>query len=335
MKFLPTTPVMGDPMKAWMLNTADMSLSQQEVALPQPGPWQMRISVRSAAMNRGEFLPVPKQAAAWKMAGIEAAGVVDAVGEGVTQFAPGDRVMGRVIGGFAEFALIDQRDAMRVPANLDWHAAAALPIAAWVAYDMVMAEGALRQGETMLVTGIASGVGVACLQLAKALGARVIGSSGSPAKLDRLRALGLDLGIATRGGDFVEEVAAFAGPAGVDLAIDSVGGVPFPACVACLGYMGRLAIVGYVDGVFKAEIDLAAVHRKRLKIFGVSNAMRTAAQREATVSGFVRDVLPWVAEGRIVPLVDRVLPFAATAEAAQAMLADAHVGKIVVQVRAD
>jgi NADPH:quinone reductase-like Zn-dependent oxidoreductase len=283
-------------------------------------------------MNRGEFVHLPKQAARLKIAGIEASGVVEAVGEGVTQFAPGDRVMGRAIGGFAQFALIDQRDAMHVPANLDWHAAAALPIAAWVAYDMVMAEGALQKGQTMLVAGITSGVGVACLQIAKALGARVIGTSGSPAKLDRLRALGLDLGIATRGGDFLEEVASYTGPTGVDLAIDSVGGTPFASCLACLGYMGRLAVVGYVDGVFKAEMDLAAVHRKRLKIFGVSNAMRTPAQREATVLGFVRDVLPWVADGRIVPLVDRVLPFEATPEAMQAMLADAHVGKIVVEV---
>lgn len=322
-------------MKAWMLDTTDLSLSQQEVARPEPGPWQMRVSVRSAAMNRGEFLHLPKQSAQFKLAGIEAAGVVEAVGEAVTQFAPGDRVMGRAVGGFAECALIDQRDAMHVPASLDWHLAAALPIASLVAYDMVMAEGALQQGETMLVTGIASGVGVACLQIAKALGARVIGTSGSPDKLKRLRAMGLDLGIATRGGDFAQEVATFTGAAGVDLAIDSVGGTPFPACLASLGYMGRLAIVGYVDGVFKAEIDLGAVHRKRLKIFGVSNALRTAAQREATIRGFVRDVLPWVAEGRIVPLVDRVLPFEATPEALQAMLADAHVGKIVVQVSAD
>lgn len=322
-------------MKAWMLNTTDMSLSQHEVDRPTPGPRQMRIRVRSAAMNRGEFLPGPKAATALKMAGIEAAGVVEDVGEGVTRFAPGDRVMGRVVGGFAECALLDERDAMRVPDRLDWHAAAALPIAAWVAYDMVMVEGALQKGETMLVTGIASGVGVACLQLAKAVGARVIGTSGSRAKLDRLQALGLDLGIVSRGGDFLEEAAAFAGPAGVDLAIDSVGGVPFPACLACLGYMGRLAIVGYVDGVLQAEIDLAAVHRKRLKIFGVSNAMRTAAQREATVSGFVRDVLPWVADGRIVPVVDRVLPFDDTPLAAQAMLSDAHVGKIVVEVSTD
>jgi NADPH:quinone reductase-like Zn-dependent oxidoreductase len=322
-------------MKAWMLDTTDLTLSPKEMAQPEPGPHQMRVRVRSAAMNRGEFVHLPKQTARFKVAGIEAAGVVEAVGEGVVRFAPGDRVMGRAIGGFAELALIDQRDAMHVPANLSWHAAAALPIAAWVAYDMVMAEGALQQGETMLVAGIASGVGVACLQIAKALGARVVGTSGSPAKLDRLRELGLDLGIATRGGDFVDEVAAFAGPAGVNLAIDSVGGTPFPACLACLGYMGRLAGVGYVDGVFKTELDLAALHRKRLKIFGVSNAMRTAAQREATVSGFVRDVLPWVAEGRIVPLIDRVLPFEQTPEALQAMLADVHVGKIVVEVSAD
>ncbi|MEN9774260.1 MAG: hypothetical protein RL322_1330 [Pseudomonadota bacterium] len=322
-------------MKAWMIDPKDLSLSLQDAPLPQAGPGQLLVRVHSAAMNRGELLSGSKKASQAKIAGIEAAGVVESVGAGVERFKAGDRVTGRAAGGFAPFTVIDHRDAVPVPLGLSWHAAAALPIAGLVAYDMVVAEGGLRSGETLLVLGIASGVGVASLQIAKALGAKVIGTSGSDSKLDRLRGLGLDLGIATRSVDFVDPVQQFTGGAGVDLVIDSIGGTPFAAGLSCLGYMGRLAIVGHVDGVFKAEIDLAAVHRKRLKVFGVSNAMRTAAQREETVAGFIRDVMPHVTSGRIVPLIDRVLGFDAVPEAHRIMQADTHVGKIVVSVNED
>jgi NADPH2:quinone reductase len=319
-------------MKAWMLDPSDLSVSLSELEPPQPGPGQLRIRVFSAAMNRGELLQGSKRTTQPKVAGMEAAGVVEAVGPDVTRFAPGDRVTGRAAGGFAEYTLMDHRDAIPVPSTTDWDDAAALPIAGLVAYDMLVPEGELSRGQTLLVTGIASGVGVACLQMAKALGARVIGTSGSAAKLERLKSAGLDLGIATRGSDFVDQVTAFTENRGVDLAVDTVGGSQFPACLASLGYMGRLAIVGHVDGVMKAEVDLGALHRKRLRIFGVSNAMRTAAQREATVAGFIRDIMPRVASGQIKPLIDRTLPFDAVPEAHRAMMADAHVGKIIIRV---
>jgi NADPH2:quinone reductase len=266
-------------MKAWMLNPNDLSLELQDIARPAPGPGQMLVRVHSAAMNRGELLAGGKRAAQPKVAGIESAGVVEALGSDVAGFAVGDRVMGRAAGGFAEYTLIDYRDAIAVPESLDWLCAAALPIASLVAYDMLIPEGELQSGQTLLVTGVTSGVGVACLQIAKAMGAHVIGTSGSQAKLERLKPLGLDLAIATRGADFVEAVTAHTEGRGVDLAISSVGGTQFASCLSCLGYMGRLAIVGHVDGVLHANIDLGAVHRKRLRVFGVSNALRTAATR--------------------------------------------------------
>jgi len=319
-------------MKAWMLEPNDLSLKLAEIDRPSPGPGQMLVRVHSAAMNRGELLQGAKKTTQAKVSGIESAGVVEAVGAGVSAFSVGDRVMGRAMGGFAEYTLIDHRDAIGVPDSLDWLSAAALPIASLVAYDMLIPEGGLESGQTLLVTGIASGVGVACLQIATAMGARVIGTSGSAAKLERLKPLGLELGVATRGDDFVDQVMAQTEGRGVDLAIDSVGGSQFASCLNCLGYMGRLAIVGHVDGIFTAPIDLGAVHRKRLRVFGVSNAMRTAAQREATVAGFIRDVMPMVADGRIKPLIDRVLPFSEVPQAQRAMLDNIHVGKIVVSM---
>jgi NADPH:quinone reductase-like Zn-dependent oxidoreductase len=239
--------------------------------------------------------------------------------------------MGRAPGGFAELAVIDAREAMRVPERLGWEEAASVPLVFLVAYDMLVANGELKPSEWLLVTGVSSGVGVASLQTAKAIGARVIGTSGSQAKLDRLKALGLDLGIATRAADFAPAALAASGGKGVDLAVNTVGGTVFAECVRALGYRGRLATVGYLDGVMSAQIDLDALHSKRLRLFGVSNKLRSIAERAETARGFVRDILPAFADGRIRPLVDRVFAFDELPAAKAYMESDAQVGKIVVR----
>lgn len=182
----------------------------------------------------------------------------------------------------------------------------------------------------MLVTAVASGVGVACLQIGKALGAKVIGTSGSAAKLDALRKVGLDEGIVTRGADFVEAVKRFTDGKGVQLAINNVGGSVFDALMQSLAYMGRLAQVGHVDGIKRAEIDVDDLHSRRLKLFGVSNRYRTAEQRAQTIDGFIRDMLPLVRDGRLKPLIDAVFPFAQLPQAVERMKADTHVGKIAI-----
>ena len=151
----------------------------------------------------------------------------------------------------------------------------------------------------MLVNAVASGVGVACLQIGKALGAKVIGTSGSASKLDALRKAGLDEGILTRGSDFVEAVKRFTDGKGVQLAINNIGGSVFEALMQSLAYMGRLAQVGHVDGVKHAQIDVDDLHSRRLKVFGVSNRFHTAEQRAQTIDGFIRDMLPLVRDGRL------------------------------------
>ena len=163
----------------------------------------------------------------------------------------------------------------------------------------------------------------------------MIGSSGSAAKLDRLRAEGLDVGVHTRGPDFVDAVLQATEGRGADLAIDAVGGSVFAACLRALAYEGRLAMVGYVDGLLQAELDLAALHAKRLRLFGVSNKLRTREQRAEQVSGFKRDWLPLFDSGRLRPLVDRVYPFDKLGEARACMEAGQHVGKIVLDGSAD
>src|SRR5205085_5054211 len=184
----------------------------------------------------------------------------------------------------------------------------------------------------LLVTAVSSGVGVAALQTAKALGARVIGTSGSDDKLGRLETLGLDVGIRTRAADFHDAVMKATDGRGVNLVVNNVGGSVFPECIGALAFEGRLATVGHLDRVLSATLDLDALHGKRLTVFGVSNRFRTAAQRAETVRGFVRDVLPFLADGRLRPVVDKVFAFAALPAAIKVMESDAHVGKMAVRV---
>ena len=308
-------------MRAFFLDPATFDLELREAPKPQPGPGQLLVRVKAAGLNRGELLRhgLTRPGAA-KIGGTEGAG----------ELASGERVMGRLPASFAEYALMDEADAIRVPDNMSWEEAAATPLTFLVVYDMLVQQGNLKKGEWLLVTGVSAGVGVAALLAAKAIGARVAGTSGSQEKLDKLKALGLDLGIRTRKPDFSAQVLE--ATKGVNLVVNNVGGSVFAECIKCLAFEGRLATVGYLDGVMKAEMDIEALHSKRLKLFGVSNKMRNAAQRGVTVEGFKKDFLPLFASSKLKPLVDRVYDFNQLPEAAARMKADAHVGKIVVRI---
>jgi len=304
-------------------------LECRDAAVPEPGPGQLLLRVRAAGLNRGELASAQDQA---KPGGTEGAGEVVKLGPGVSEFRIGERIMGRCPGAFAEHALMDAREALPVPERLSWEEAASVPIVFCVVHDMLLGQGELQAGEWLLVAGVSSGVGVAALQAAKALGARVIGTSGSAEKLAKLKPLGLDVGLVTRKADFRDAVMQATDGRGANLAINTVGGTVFAECVRALAFEGRLAIVGYVDGVLRAEIDLGALHAKRLRLFGVSNRLRNAEQRAVSARGFARDLLPALADGRIKPLVDRVYPFDELPAAKARMEANAHVGKIVVRI---
>src|SRR3954452_1499604 len=281
-------------MKAYFIQQTERAstLELREVPQPQPAAGPLLVRVQAASLNRGEFIRghgLTKPGAA-KPAGTDGAGEVVGTGE---------RVMGRLPAAFAEYALMDKPDAIPVPANLSWEDAAAVPITFLVVYDMLVQQGRLQANEWLLVTGVSAGVGVAALLAAKALGARVIGTSGSAAKLDALKRHGLDLGIATRAPNFAQQVMDATGGKGANLVVNNVGGSVFAETIRSLAVQGRHATVGYVDNVLEAKLDIETLHTKRLTLFGVSNRLRNAEQRAVTVRGFVADVLPHIAAGRI------------------------------------
>ena len=307
-------------------------LESRDTPVPVPGAGQLLVKMRAASLNRGEFIVghgLLKPGAS-KPAGMEGAGDVAKLGPGISGFAVGQRVMGRCPGAFAEFALMDAREAIAMPSNLSYEEGAAIPLVFLVVHDMLVAQGHLRRDEWLLVTGISSGVGVASLQLAKEIGARVIGTSGSAAKLEQLKKHGLDVAIATREPRFHDAVMEATAGKGVNLVVNTVGGSVFAECIRSMAFEGRLATVGYVDNTLEAPLDIQALHAKRLTVFGVSNKLRSPDQRAAAVPAFVRDVMPAIAAGRIKPIIDRAYPLGELAAARERMESNQHVGKIVV-----
>jgi NADPH:quinone reductase-like Zn-dependent oxidoreductase len=325
-------------MKSYWIKTAGdhTELELRDLPVPSPAPGEIVLKVHAAGLNRGElFVGGVMHGGAHKPGGAEAAGVVHSLGEGVSRVRIGDRVMGRVKspgGGFSEYAGMREDQAIGIPERLSFEQAAAIPVTYLVTYDMLYPYGKLKKDEWVVMLGASSGVGVSVIQMAKYIGAKVIGTSGSANKLERLKSIGMDYGIPTRAANFAAKVIEVTGGRGADLVVNSVGGSLFAEGIRCLAHKGRLATVGYVDGVFRGELDLNKLHAHRLEVFGVSNSRLSAEDKAECVRGFVRDVLPGLADGRIVPLIDRVFAFDQIHAAKAHMEANAQVGKIIIRI---
>lgn len=319
----------------WMQTVANQTvLELREIDRPTPQPDQVLVKLRAASLNRGEFVighGLHKSGQA-NAIGMEGAGTVVELGANVTGLAIGDKVMGRCKGAFAEYACMDVREAIPMPECISYEQASSIPLTFLVVHDMLSLQGNLKAGEWLLINGVTSGVGVAALQTAKAIGAKVIGTSGSPEKLARLKEYGLDVAICLRGPGFAEQVMQVTEGKGANLVVNTVGGTVFAESIRCMAFEGRLAMVGYVDGVLTAELDLQALHAKRLKLFGVSNKLRSADQKAEFIPEFKEQVLPAIADGRIRPLIDHAFAFDQLAAAKAMMEANQHVGKIVLQM---
>jgi NADPH:quinone reductase-like Zn-dependent oxidoreductase len=326
-------------MKSYWMHIDDVPnpIELRDAPMPVAGPTQALVKVHAAGLNRGEFIKGHglhgSQGA--KAIGMEAAGEIVAVGDKVnsmSSFKVGDRVMARCGASFSEYALMNVQEMMAVPDSLSWEQAASIPITFLVTYDLLVQQGKLKSNDWLLINGVSSGVGVASLQMGKVLGAKVIGTSGSQTKLNQLKPLGLDLGICSRSADFYATVMSTTEGKGVQLVVNTVGGSVFEESFKCLSFQGRLGTVGYVDGVLHAPLDIEALHAKRLTLFGVSNKMRSPDQRAEPVQGFIKDILPAFAEGKIHACIDSVFEFKDLESAKARMESNSHVGKIVLKV---
>src|SRR5713226_8969035 len=311
----------------------------REVQRPVVPAGQILVRVRASSINRAEFRRLHnlrtqpgKPAPEARVGGGDAAGEIVELGAGVTGLKPGDRVMGRCAGGFAEYALLDAREVMPVPERLSWEEAACIPVVFVVVHDALFASGQLRQGETVLVTAAPSGVGVTTLVLAKHLGARVIGTSRSAEKLQKLKSHGLDVGVVTGSDGFGAAIAPAIGENGVDMVVDNIGGDVLAPLIAALAVGGRFVTIGRMSGVLKGELDVDRLAERRLHLYGVSNRRRTAAQRSESMRRFVADLMPALGDGSIRPIIDRTFALDDIAAAQGHVEAERHVGKVVIRV---
>jgi putative PIG3 family NAD(P)H quinone oxidoreductase len=308
----------------------------RELPDPRPGRSEVLVRVRAAAMNRADLLQrrgvyPPPRGTREDVPGLEFAGEVAALGEGATLWKPGDRVMAIAAGeAQAELAVAHERMLVRVPDGLSWEQAGAVPEAFVTAHDALFTLGGLRPGWTVLVHAAGSGVSTAAIQLARAAGATVIGTSRTPEKLEKARGLGLDHGIrvGTEEPRFADEVKGITGGRGVSLILDFVGASYAAENLAALGGGGRIVVIGTMGGP-RATVDLGLLMRSRGSIVGTVLRPRPIEEKIRATQDFAREVLPLLAAGRVKPVVDAALPLARAREAHERMEKNDSFGKIV------
>ena len=307
---------------------------------PDPAPREDEVLVRvgAAGVNRADLLQrmgaYPPPPGASEILGLEASGVIAAVGAGVSGLAVGDRVMILVEGGgYAELVTVRATQAVRVPDNIDMISAGGIPEVFITAHDALFARGGLQPGETVLVHGGGGGVGTAAIQLAHRHGCRVLVTAGSATKLERCADLGADAGINYRSEDFVARTRELTDGRGADVIIDIMGATYAERNLDAVSVDGRIVVVGLQGGT-SADVNLGVLLRRRASLIGTQLRARPAAQKAAIVAAFARDVVPALADGSLRPVIDRTLPLERAAEAHRLIEAGEVTGKVVLDVAA-
>jgi putative PIG3 family NAD(P)H quinone oxidoreductase len=304
-----------------------------ETPVPRPGSGEILIRVRAAGVNRPDVLQrlghYPPPPGAPETLGLEVAGEVAEVGEAVARPRVGDRVCALLGGGgYAEYAKIDARHALPIPDDLDFVQAAALPETVFTVWANVFERGRLAAGETLLVHGATSGIGVMAIQMGKAAGARVFATSRGEAKRSRAAALGADLSIDSAAEDFAAAVKA---AGGADVVLDMVGGDFVARNLDCLRLEGRLVQIAFQAGA-RVELDLRPIMTRRLTLTGSTLRARDADEKTRLAREVERVVWPWIAAGKIRPVIDATFPIEQAAEAHRRLEEGAHVGKVMLTV---
>ena len=300
---------------------------------PVPGPGEVVIEMRATAVNRADVMQrqghYPPPPGASDVLGLECSGVIDTVGPDVVDWAVGDRVCALLAsGGYGDRVLVPVGQVMPVPEGVDLVAAGALPEVACTVWSNVFMIAGLQPGETILVHGGGGGIGTFAIQLAHALGARVITTAGSAEKLDVCRSLGADVTVNYREQDFVEEVASATDGRGADVVLDNMGAAYLSRNVDALAVEGRLVVIGLMGGA-RGELDLGTLLRKRAAVLATSLRARPTEAKAAICASVVEHVWPLVADGSVRTLVHATLPLTEVAQAHRVMEASDHTGKIV------
>ncbi|MBV1700536.1 MAG: NAD(P)H-quinone oxidoreductase [Hyphomicrobiales bacterium] len=303
-------------------------------AVPQPGPGQVLVQVAAAGINRpdclqrgGAYPPPPGETG---IPGLEIAGTIVALGQGVNQWPVGAQVCALVgSGGYAQYALAAAELCLPVPAGLSLVEAACLPENFFTVYDNVFTRGRLQPGETLLVHGGSSGIGSTAIQLAASLGANVITTAGSAQKCEFCLSLGASHAINYREADFVEAVRQLRGKEGVDVVLDMVGGSYLPRNIQLLALEGRLVQIAFLQSPKIADFDFLPVMLRRLTLTGSTLRPRTIAQKAEIARALLKNVWPLIEQGKVRPRIHAQFALKEAAKAHTMMEASEQMGKIV------
>lgn len=311
-------------------------LVPEERPVPAPGAGEILVKVAAAGVNRPDVMQrkglYPPPPGAPDIPGLEIAGTVVALGEGVTRWKIGDAVCALVVGGgYAEYCLAHESHALSIPAGISLTQAPAIPETFFTVWHNVFERGALKSGETLLVHGGSSGIGTTAIQLAKQFGARVFVTAGTDEKCESCRKLGADLAINYKTEDFVAGTKKATGGKGADVILDMVGGDYIERNYEAAAVEGRIVQIAF-QGSTKATVDFRRIMLKRLHHTGSTLRSRSVADKGLIAQAIAEKVVPLLAAGTVRPVMDSTFPLAEAAKAHARMESSAHIGKIVLTV---